>query len=266
MNGIDIQPSMLLWQKLYEAAEIKVRNGNHKAKDTIKSLERMKEACDDIISGKAKDKAVEAKHSASLFFKRQASPETIMNYCKKVLGYPGPHSVTIRNNREWLSYIEARNDEANSNTRPSRPSNHQKEINKALDRIGLMDDRDLLWREIEIGRKAQAELNVIRHFLTQLAPINLDKLKDGRLDIESIRSASVGLDIKSRRTVNGLVARLTDNEFLGPFELAFNGKSVQMSYGPRSNFINMDEIVLLKRLVGIADTDGERGDDPEPVA
>ncbi|NEK17450.1 hypothetical protein [Rhizobium leguminosarum] len=215
-------------------------------------LEHLREACDAIISGQAPDEAKAKKQDSRQFRSRIVTPENIYQYCKKVKSYDGPHFATIRANPELLEYVELRNKSSRVPRTPAKQTEHQVEVNDALNRITSIDDRQTLWEEVEEGRAAKAHANMLLQFLSGLPSVIVDALPGKKMTIDNLRVAPTALDPTSKKLLRELVRSLTDNEVhLAAFDLIYKKGRVRMDYGAETELISPEQMQLLLQLAGI---------------
>jgi len=262
MSDASIRPSELLWMELYASAEEKVAAGNHKARSRMDTLARLKDACDAIQKGVGTPQFKDPKHRRH-FAERRVTPENVYLFCTLV-GHTGPHWATIRKDENLLRYLRLRNDENSAGTKKTRkPTDHQRDINEALNRITVQDDRSLLWEEIERGRKAKSQLDTFSYVWSRLPFSDIDAMPGKNITIENLVTSFSGIDQKSRDILRDLVARLSDNKFLSTFGLEQVGGRLRLDIPPGTIFIHKVELALLLRLVG-APNDG-KGGEAEPA-
>ncbi len=176
--------SELLWIELYALAEEKVATGNHKARSRMDTLTRLKEACDAIQDGLGTSRFKETK-SRRQVSQKKVTPENVHQFCTSK-GYNGPHWTTIRKDKKLLEYLRLRNDENSSGAKSKRKStDHQRQINEALNRIGILDDRSLLWEEIELGRRAKSQLDTFLYVWSRLPFSDIDTMPGKSITIVS---------------------------------------------------------------------------------
>ncbi len=255
-------PSGLLWMELFALAEEKVATGNHKARSRMDTLLRLREACEAIQEGIGTSQFKEPK-SRQQVTQRKVTPENVHQFCTSK-GYNGPHWATIRKDKKLLEYLRLRNDEYSSGAKYKRKTTgHQREINEALNRISIPDDRSLLWEEIELGRKAKSQLDTFSYVWSRLPFSDIDAMPGKNITVENLVNSFSGIDQKSRDILRAMLARLSDNQFLSTFGLEHAGGRLRLDIPPGTFFIHKEEFALLFRLAG-APKDGQ-GDISEPT-
>jgi len=242
--------SLVIWDRLHLAAHESLRNGNSTAKQSIELLDRLKSLCDDVLSGAARSLAKEKKVDERPFIARKINEAAIKAYVK-LRGWSGPHPVTLR--REgYRDYVEAREREVARPRKPKRKNSPvQREVDAAIDRVSDFDDRELLRRHVELGRKAMHERDSALWFVAQSYGIDIDALRGKPLTKAALKELGSGLDEESRRLFVRLLKRLTDNDVLWPFYLEYRFGRVRMDpahpQGTASDLIFPEELAAMAR-------------------
>ena len=240
--------SLVIWDRLHLAAHESLRNGNSTAKLSIELLDRLKSLCDDVLSGAARSLAKEKKEDETPFIARKINEAAIKAYVR-LRGWKGPHPVTLR--REgYRNYIEAREREVARPQKPTRKNSPiQREVDAAIDRVSNFDDRELLRRHIELGRKAMHERDSALWFVAQLHGIDIDALRGKPLTKAALKELGAGLGEESRNLFVRLLKRLTDNDVLWPFYLEYRFGRVRMDpahpQGTASDLVFPEELAAL---------------------
>lgn len=240
----------VIWQRLNLAAHDSLRKGNTTARRTIVALDRLKALCDDILSGAARKLAREKKQNETPFIARKVSAAAIGAYVK-LRGWDGPHPVTLRG-EGYRDYVKAREREVSRPEKPKRKNSAvQRDVDTAIDRVSDIDDRELLRRHVELGRKAMHERDNALWFVAQLNGIDIDTFAGKPLTKDWFRELSSGLDETSRKLFVNVLKRLTDNDVLWQFYLEYRLGRVRMDPahpgGTGSDLVFPEELAALAR-------------------
>jgi len=233
----------VIFDRIVAEARASLAKGNVRAKSTLETMNRLKEICDEILSGAAIAVADEKKKDRTPFRSKRINEKSIHAY-NDLKGWIGPHPVTIRKHDGYNSYVEARVQEVPIKKK-ARSSTNQRELDSIVDKLGSIEDRDVLRRHLEMGREAKAKLDIMLNTVTKLPGIDLDALKgSGKLEF-----ASAGVDEATRKVITKLLRRMTDNDgFLRNFDLIFRAGRLKMDYGTGQDLIFPEEIEALSRL------------------
>ncbi|CAH0247228.1 hypothetical protein SRABI05_02891 [Agrobacterium fabrum] len=242
--------SLVIWDRLNLAAHESLRNGNSTAKRSIELLEQLKVLCDDVLGGTARTLAKDMREDERPFIGRKINEAAIKAYVR-LRGWNGPHPVTLRK-EGYRDYIDAREREVARPQKPKRKNSPvQREVDAAIDRVSDFDDRELLRRHIELGRKAMHERDSALWFVSQLHGIDIDALRGKQLTKAALSELGSGLDEESRGLFVRLLRRLTDNDVLWPFYLEYRFGRVRMDpahpQGTASDLMFPEELAAMAR-------------------
>jgi hypothetical protein len=255
--------SETIWLRLYEAAQENLAKGVSGASARIETLDHLKEMCDAILSGEAIKEAERANISSRPFLAKRVVEKAIIAF-NGMRKWKGPHPVTIRKADDLRSYVARRNEESlrGKPSKPNGPSSRHVDI--AIDTIPDMDNRDLVRRRIEEGRRDKAALDSLLHLVGESFGIDLDTLPGKILTKNSLKNLNGGLAEEDTERFRKLVLRLTDNDgYLNEFDLVFRAGRLKMSIAPSRDLIFPEEMSMLARL-GRIKLAGE-GDEPTPA-
>lgn len=169
-----------LMQRLMDEAE---RLGRY-APTRLGTLRRLKTACDDILSGTA-ERMAESEGLAHNDYRGpvKLNPAIIERYvnlratmnradCSE---WTGPKASILRRDYGLRAYVDARRVEA-FGTRNRRPKgNRATRVEDAINKLTL-EDRNVVRDEIEVGREARKELNLLKETVKSLRPIEYEEL------------------------------------------------------------------------------------------
>lgn len=257
---VDPLTSEVIWQRLYHEAQGELQAGNKQADARLETLTRLKVLCDDILSGNAIMLAQKGQHDRVPFRAKKVNEKAVFAY-NRMRGWKGPHPVTIRKSDGYRTYVNARENEVDR-PKPTKPRTEAgREVDKAVDQIADMEARDTVRRELELGRKAKAELNNMLHLITLIPGLDLDALKENRRKGEALEFISVGIDEPRRKILLKMLVRLTDNDgFLKEFDLIFRSGRIKIGYGTGRDLIFPEEISVLSYLADFRpEPDGSEG-------
>lgn len=255
----DVLPSEAIIARLERAATESGRGQRR-----LETLQRLKIACADIASGQAVVYAEKA-GSDSLPFKTQPpriNSRTVGEYIRlrrRLTGgvegeklWPGPVESTLRADPDFMSYLDAKQIEANG-SRKKRYSKRPRTqtVDEIVSTIPGDYDRYLVRKTIEDGRTALRKLQLASAAIPKLWAIDLDAVIAGSAapaPQPSFGSASE-LTNEDRSVLRKLVVKLTDNAELRDFNLIHDGARVKMQDGTGAALISKDELSLLRTLV-----------------
>lgn len=233
-----------------------------RAKDLrrVGTLERLQEACDDILSGKAYAIAKSAKEDSGYFNPNFAklNSKTIDRYVrlrdkleKGKSPWKGPVATTIRGDRDLSAYVKLRAAQRGLPYRRS-PRPLQAAVDQIIDGIADIQDQALLRETVIRGRQWKSQLDLLLKTLRQIPAIDIDAVAAGRADraVAPGSSSSAALGLEGARVLRELVIRLKDNDFLEDFELIYRSGGVRMDGGTGLELIAADELRLLEQLAG----------------
>lgn len=240
--------SETMWLRLYEAAQDNLAKGIPGAGARVETLDRLKEMCTAILSGEAIKEAERAKISSRPFLARRVVEKAILAFTK-MRNWTGPHPVTIRKAEDLRSYVARRNEESSLGKPKKLNGSPSRRVDIAIDTISDMDNRDLVRRRIEEGRRDKANLDTLINTIGESFGIDLDSLPGKILTKESLKNLSGGPNEEDVARIRKLMLRLTDNDgYLQDFDLAFRSGRLKMSISPGRDLIFPDEMSMLARL------------------
>ena len=250
-----------IFQRLSEEAASRPRGSR-----VLGTLRRLREACDDIVSGKARDYARKAGMDATRFG-RPGRPilnsKAVQDYVEirqrlsTMAGdlnseWTGPHQSTIRGREDLLHYLRQRQAEASGKKfNPERAPRAAKVID-IVATVPLREDRDVLSMEIEKLRRESAQGNILRRALEDMPGIDVDTLirRDPTAASRRRETTIEPLPPSDRKILRALVERLEDPIILGDFDLTNDGRKIRLAGPPGTWLIEPEELQLLRTLAG----------------
>lgn len=214
------------------------------------TIDRLVEACDAIGDQSGSDLiAKERGDERPPRHGYEISPTNIDHYVRgrgrTSPMWTGPARGTLQREPQLLEYVRARESERHKVKRPRRIGPRSKEIELALQSVLPIEYRLLLIEEIDIGKKAIRELQLLKEGLGKIEAIDIDALLAGRAPGAST-SEILGKDDKG--TLLNLVIRLNDSTKMGRFGLTIEGDRVLQVGALESVLVTPPEMRLLKRL------------------
>lgn len=214
------------------------------------TIDRLVEACDAIEDQSGSDLIARERGDASPpRHGYEISPRIIENY---VRGrgrtspiWTGPVRVTLQRAPELLEYVKARESERHKVKRSRKTGPKSKQIELALQSVLPIEYRLLLIEEIDLGKRAMRELQLLKEGLGKIEAIDIDALLGGRAP--SAATSEI-LGKEDRKTLINLVIRLNDSTRMGRFGLTIEGDRVLQVGALESVLVTPPEMRLLKRL------------------
>lgn len=222
------------------------------------TLSRLREACDDVLSGHALKLARQCGWRKDWFVPNRALVYRSVHEYRKMRQFvsprtepPGPTLDTIAHDPGLSSYVKARERERAGQARPSRPKSGTRArrsddiIAEKLD----FNEQAIVRTELVAGRLAQRKFDTLAAFFHRLAGVDLGKRETFSFEdvARSIRGQLSGDD---REPIERLVARLHDNELLVGMGLINDGGRILTDYGDLV-LVKPDELRVLVRLAGL---------------
>jgi hypothetical protein len=254
-NKADVLASDAIMTRLERAAMDSGRGQRR-----LETLRRLAIACDDIASGKAVDYAGKAGADSTPFTiqPRKINSKTVGGYIKirrrlaAGLGekaWPGPNASTLRGDVDLMSYLDARQNEANGfqKKRYSKSSRAQT-VDEIVSAIPVDCDRYLVMKAIEDGRDAQQKLRLASAVIPKLWAIDLDAVIAGGATPQTSFGNASELTDEDRLALRKLLVKLTSNAELREFNLIHDNVRVKMRGGTGAALISKDELTLLRSL------------------
>jgi hypothetical protein len=216
----------------------------------------MKQACDDIISGKAAEIARKAGADPGLFPKSVPwiNPTKVSQYIKlqrQIEGegkWPGPHETTLKG-PELKAYLDARNAEVRGLGRLPPKTTRKRKVMEIISAIQPPTDRNTAMRAFEDGYAATRRYQLAQEAIKQIAGIDLDAIIEGAKAPET--SPKENLDPRQQRELAALLRRLTDRPTLAEFGLVYDGRRIKMDGGTGATLISKDAMETLLAIAGL---------------
>lgn len=232
------------------------------------TIDRLVKACNAIESGVAAGTVKTATgKDGGLRYNPKIHPSNVEKYVKSCgkqdQNWTGPTRVTIQKDADLLGYVEAREDERTKPVLPKRPTSRRRQIEEAISTLPSTEIRMELRHELEAGRSAQRELDILKDGLRNIPGIDLHAIlnpsESGTGLIATSDNGSVetsNLSQSDHKIVLALFSRLTDNDALKRFDVEFCNDRVRQIH-TREQLVKRDEILALKRLCQIRLTEGD---------
>lgn len=231
----------------------------------LATLARLELACDDIASGRAKALATKADIDASSFGGKRAkiNGATIQKYvairrrldtmaAKLDTEWTGPHSVTIRADKDLLDYVKARQAEANGLKKPRAGETRAARIADIVAGVPKDAERMALMAALEDGYAYQSRYQILVSGLSQVPGLDVKAiLARGPGEAPPRAETIAPLGPGERMILRGLLGRFQDPRILEEFGLRHDGRRVTMSTPPGTQLVQRDELTLLRGLAGM---------------
>jgi hypothetical protein len=225
------------------------------------TLARLVEACNDIESGRAAALAQQAdletaRLRAGVNKITFANVGAYVRVRRKLDRQPnseweGPTDVTVRSDRSYKAYVEARADRIQSKPR-IRPTDRDRRLEEIIGDLSAAEDRNELRWALEEGRKARRRELLMQRAIKSLQPdFDLDEMLSQPSSGKRTKAAEPAASTADLQVLKRIVRRLTSDEELRPFGLAFTAGRLKMTAAPGSRLLEKDEIILLQRLAGL---------------
>lgn len=193
----------------------------------VGTLARLKEACDDIVSGRALELARKKGWRTTYFHPhRRLVALSVHEYRKLKQSLsprtepPGPTKDTIAHDEGLSDYLRARDNERNGARPPARKGTRARRTDEILLEKLDFNDQTTIRTELEDGRLARLRYNTLAAFFHKLSGVDLrsrESFSFEEVDAE-IRGQISGDD---RQALASLVARLHDNRALAGMGLQY---------------------------------------------
>ena len=159
---------------------------------------------------------------------------------KSDTSWSGPTRAFIQSDQGLLGYVRAREDERTAK-QPRRPQGSGRRIDDIVE--GIVDDeaRSALRCEVEAGRRARAELDLLRKGLREIAPIPMEQLLT--------QSESAGSAPQGEPDLAALLDRLTDEEEMSRMGFVVEDGRVLLR-ATRQVLVRGPELKALRRIAG----------------
>lgn len=242
--------SARLEQEMIDDAETRTRPHDRRA-----SIERLIEACNAIAdqSGNALIAAYVSKPPPRHGY--NISPTTVDWYVK-ARGWPGPVRGTVQSDPFFKRYVDARESERPQPKGRRKTSNKSRDFDRILTGLPLLEDKMLVFEELDRGWRAERDLQILKQGLRGVMPIDIDELVTGtsrsRADVPT--SHLVDAD---RKTLLELIKRITDPQKMRRMGLTVDGDRLRQTSGTEETLIRPQEMQLLRRLARLGDIDAE---------
>ncbi|TAZ42052.1 hypothetical protein [Rhizobium ruizarguesonis] len=222
------------------------------------TLARLKEACDDIISGRALELAREKNWPLNYFHPHRRLVARSVHEYRRLRQYisprteePGPTKDTIAHDDDLSSYLRARDEERKDARPPSRRGTRALRSDEIIMAKLEFSEQAIVRAELEEGRLARLRFNTLAAFFHKLSGVDLQNR-------ESFSFEDVSREIKrqiandDRLAIADLVARLHDNRFLAGIGLQYEPQSgrVMTDIGDLV-LVPANELRVLVRLSGL---------------
>jgi hypothetical protein len=230
------------------------------------TLERLEQACSDLLSGAAMRLAEAHGRDGGRFRMsvRRLNPQAIEDYVRlrqQIEGrsyWSGPVSVTIRSDPDLKAYVKERAREAFGDRRPPKPNSSRRRIDEIVDRIPSLDDQSRLRVALEDGRQCKRELDLLREAVRKLPAVDPDiLLKPG--GAESDVTIHAPLSGAERELVKTLLGRIRNNSYLFEMGLVFRNGRLKMDGPPGKDLVLPEELRLLCSLAGLSSDEHSAG-------
>jgi len=222
------------------------------------TLARLKEACDDILSGRALELARKKGWSTTYFHPhRRLVALSVHEYRKLKQSLspgtepPGPTKDTIAHDKGLSDYLQARDGERNG----ARPSARKGTRARRTDEILLenldFNDQSVVRTELEEGRRARLRYNTLAAFFHKLSGVDLrDRENFSFEDVAAEIRGQISSD--DRQELSNLVVRLHDNRVLAGMGLQYEKDSARiMTDLGDLVLVTASEMRVLVRLAGL---------------
>jgi hypothetical protein len=232
----------------------------------LETLSRLKEACDDIVSGHALELARRNQWRTTYFHPGRRLVALSIHEYRRLRQHispktepPGPTKDTIAHDVDLVSYLRARENEragtqSQSRSRDRRGSRSRKSDDIILEKLDP-EEQNVVRTELEEGRLSRLRFNTLARFFHKLSGVDLrDRENFSFEDVaREIRGQITGDD---REAIARLAERFHDNRTLAGMGLQFEERSgrVMTDLGDLV-LVRADELRVLVRLAGI-DPDG----------
>jgi hypothetical protein len=224
----------------------------------VGTLARLKEACDDIISGRALQLARKKGWSTTYFHPhRRLVALSVHEYRKLKQSIsprtepPGPTKDTIAHDEGLSDYLRARDNERNGARPPARKGTRARRADEIiLDKLDF-NDQTIVRTELEEGRLARLRYSTLAAFFHKLSGVDLRNRES--FSFEDVATAIRGqISGEDRQAIASLVTRLHDNRALAEIGLQYEERTgrVMTDLGDLV-LVTAGEMRVLVRLSGL---------------
>jgi hypothetical protein len=253
MNGSD--PNSLAEQLMDRQRSAATMAGD---KRRLGTLARLVEACDEILSGEAYNRAKSAGEDPESFNPQfpKLNPRIVETYVrlrkraeKGSSEWTGPVGTTIRADKELRDYVKLRFAEVWAPNRPKARSNRAHQLEEIVNTVPGLTGQAMLRQALAEGRLWKRQFDILSAALRQGPVADIDSLHKGRLSIMDMSS----LSSREQVILQHFVSRLKDAKTLAEFGLSYEGGRIKMDYAPGSDLVVAEELRLLEKMAGLAD-------------
>lgn len=222
------------------------------------TLARLVEACDEILSGEAYNRAKSAGEDPESFNPQfpKLNPRIIEMYVrlrkrteKGSSEWTGPVGTTIRADRELRDYVKLRFAEVGAPNRPKARSNRAQQLDEIVNTVPGLTGQAMLRQALAEGRLWKRQFDILSAALRQGPVADIESLYMGRVSIIDMPS----LSLLEQEILQHFVTRLKDAKTLAEFGLTYHGGRIKMDYAPGSDLVVAEELRLLEKVAGLAD-------------
>ncbi len=231
---------------------------NNGSKSRLGTLDRLKEACDAVLSGHALKLAREYGWRKDWFMpNRPLVVRSVHEYRKMMHNRSprteptGPTRDTIAHDQGLSSYVRSRETERSAMDRPPRPRSGTRArrsddiISEKLD----YNDQAILRTELADGRLAKRKYDTLAAFFHRLSGVDIGK--KASFSFEDVASSIRGqISADDREALSRLANRLHNNEFLVAIGLINDRGSIRTDFGD-AVLVRADELRVLTRLAAV---------------
>jgi hypothetical protein len=230
------------------------------SKVRISTLDRLKVACDDILSGAAFKMAEKHGYADNAFpdQRPQLSYSLIEKYVRmrqrispeERAKWTGPTASVISRDSDLKAYVDARRSEASAHKRRRIRSNLAQELEEIIGKIPI-DSRYVVRGAIEQGRAWKNELDIARQAIKLMEPVPIERLTASQT-ANNFEGPTEFLAAPDAEIIRQLVRRLKTTDYLEPLGLAYSGGCVSTSFKPHRILVDKDEMLVLERLARVS--------------
>lgn len=222
------------------------------------TLARLKEACDDIVSGRALELARQKRWKTTYFHPhRKLVARSVHEYRRLKQSIspkteePGPTKDTIAHDGDLFSYLRAREEERDGARPPSRKGTRARKSDEIIAAKLDFNEQTIVRTELEDLRLARLRYNTLAAFFHKLSGVDLRNR-------ESFSFEDVACEIRGqisgddRQAIASLAARLHDNRTLALMGLQYEeGTGRVMTDLGDLILVTASELRVLVRLSGL---------------
>jgi len=230
---------------------------DNESETRLRTLARLEEACNDIVSGQALEFA--RKHGWDLSFflpHRRLVPNSVDQYRRMrkfadpKSDWTGPTKDTIAHDEGLKGYVSARDAERDQARRPPRRATKAGSVDEIIAAKLDFNELQLVRTALERGRQAKLKFDTLAAFFHRLSAVDLRQYDTFSYEdvARSIRGQISGDD---REVLSQLADRLQDNELLVGMGLVFRNGRVKMDFSPGTDLVKPAELRVLVRLAGL---------------